>query len=168
MFLDRTHILQEKIYIVEKKLLRLALLYLGTISLQTRTKLLKSIRGVLNCCKLQVICNSQNKLCNNFCFKDLVPQILHQVWFTSFNVDYESYYRECVRHLAERSGEHINVSPLTNKRVQPRKHIAVCRHLLNCNYSATLEDFSVLCHENKKYLLELKESLLIIETINES
>ena len=62
----------------------------------------------------------------------------------------------------------INVSPLTNKRVQPRKHIAVCRHLLNCNYSATLEDFSVLCHENKKYLLELKECLLIIETINES
>ena len=41
--------------------------------------------------------------------------------------------------------------------------MAVCHHLLNCSYSATFEDFSVLCHENKKYLLELKESLFYIE-----
>ena len=61
-----------------------------------------------------------------------------------------------------RNGEHIGISPLTNKRVQPRKDIAIYHHLLNYNYSATFEDFSVLCHENKKYLLELKESLLIM------
>ena len=30
----------------------------------------------------------------------------------------ESYYGECVRHLAVRSGEHVGISPLTNKRVQ--------------------------------------------------
>ena len=74
----------------------------------------------------------------------------------------ESYYGECVRHLAGGSGEHIGISPLTNKKVQPRKNIAISHHLLNYNYSATFEDFSVLCHENKKYLLELKESLLIM------
>ena len=69
----------------------------------------------------------------------------------------ESYYGECVRHFPVRSGEHIDTSPLTNKRVQPRKDSASCHHLLNLNYSPTFEDFSVLCHENKKYLLELKE-----------
>ena len=53
----------------------------------------------------------------------------------------------------------ISISPLTNKRVQPS---AVCHYLLNCNYTPTPEDFSVLCHENKKYLSELKESLLIM------
>ena len=74
----------------------------------------------------------------------------------------EYYYGECVRHLTVRSGEHIGVSPLTNKRVQPSKDSAVCHHFLNCNYSPTLADFSVLCHENKKYSLELKESLLIM------
>ena len=74
----------------------------------------------------------------------------------------ESYYGECVRHLAVRSGEHIAISPLTNKRIQPGKDIAAYHHLLHCNYSPTFEDFSVLCHENKKYLLELKESLLIM------
>ena len=61
---------------VEKKPLRLVLPYLGTISLQTRTKLQKSIKEVLNCCKLLVIFKSQSKLCNSFCFKDPVPQIL--------------------------------------------------------------------------------------------
>ena len=54
--------------------LQLVLPYLGTM--QTRTKLQKSIKGVLNCCKLQFIFKSQNKLCNNFRFKNPVPQIL--------------------------------------------------------------------------------------------
>ena len=67
---------------------------------------------------------------------------------------------ECVRHLAVKRGEHIGISPLTNKKVQPRNDSVVYHHLLNCNYSPTVEDFIVLCHENKNYILELKESLL--------
>ena len=70
------HIFREKVPKVENKPLRLVLPYSGTTSLQTRTKLQKSFKGVLNCCKLQVIFKSQNKLCNNFWFKDSVPQIL--------------------------------------------------------------------------------------------
>ena len=97
-----------------------------------------------------------------FALKTLLLMFLHQVWFISFSVDYESYYGECVRHLAVRSCEHISISLLTNKRVQPRKDSVVCHHLLNCNYSPTFEYFSVLSHENKKYLLELKENLLIM------
>ena len=62
LLLNRTHIIKEKVPRVEEKPLRLVLPYLGNISLQTRTKLQKSIKGVLNCCKLQVIFKSQNKL----------------------------------------------------------------------------------------------------------
>ena len=76
LFLNRIHILKGKVPTVEKKPLWLVLPYLRTIPLQTRTKLQKSIKGVLNCCKLQVIFKSQNKLCNNSRFKDPVPQIL--------------------------------------------------------------------------------------------
>ena len=47
-FLIRIPILKEKIPTVEKKPLQLVLPYLG---LQTRTKLQKFIKGVLNCCK---------------------------------------------------------------------------------------------------------------------
>ena len=164
LFLNRIHILKEKVHTAKNKPLRWVLPYLGTISLQTRTKLQRSIKEVLNCCKLQVIFKIQNKLCNNFRFKDPIPQILTSVVVYKFQCGLcnESYYGECVRHLAEGNGEHIGISPLTNKRVQPRKDIAIYHHLLNYNYSATFEDFSVLCHENKKYLLELKESLLIM------
>ena len=164
LFLDRIHILKEKVPTVEKKPLRLVLPYLGNISLQTRTKLQKSIKGVLNCCKLQVIFKSQNKLCNNFHFKDPVPQILTSgvVYKFQCGLCNESYYGECVRHLAVRSGEHIGISPLTNKSAEPRKDSAAWYHLLNWNYSPTFEDFIALCHDNKKYLLELKESLFIM------
>ena len=47
--------------------------------------------------------------------------------------------------------------------MQPRKDSAVCRQLLNCSYSPSFEDFIILCHENKKYHLELKESLFIMQ-----
>ena len=163
-YFNRIYILKEKVPTVEKKLLWLVLPYLATISLQTRTKLQKSIKGVLNCCKLQVIFKSQNKLCNNFHFKDPVPQILASGVVCKFQCGLcnESYYGECVRHFVVRSGEHIGISPLPNKKKEPRKDSAVCRHLFNCNYSRTSEDFIVLCHEDKKYLLELKESLLIM------
>ena len=52
LFFNRIHILKEKVPTVKKKLLRLVLPYLGTISLQTRTKLQKFIKGLFNCCKL--------------------------------------------------------------------------------------------------------------------
>ena len=51
----------------------------------------------------------------------------------------ESYYGECVRHLAVRSGEHIGISPSTNKRMRPRRDGAVCHHLLNCNFQLPLK-----------------------------
>ena len=80
----------------------------------------------------------------------------------------ESYYEERVRRLAVKSGEYIGISSSSihassNKRVQPRKDNDVCHHLLNLNYSPSSKNFDVLqCHQNKKYLLELKESLFIM------
>ena len=47
LFLNSINILKEKVPTVKKKPLRLILPYLGTISLQTRTKLLRFIKGVL-------------------------------------------------------------------------------------------------------------------------
>ena len=71
------------------------------------------------------------------------------------------YNGECVRHLTVRSDEHIGISPLTNKRVQTKTNSAVFHHFPNCKNLLLFEDFSALCHENKKYLLELKERLCI-------
>ena len=76
LVLNRIHILKEKVLTVKNRPLELVLSYLATISLQTRTKLQKSIKGILYCCKLHAIFKSQNKLSNKFNFKDPIPQIL--------------------------------------------------------------------------------------------
>ena len=53
------------------------------------------------------------------------------------------------------------ISPLTRKQVKP-ENSSLAHHLLLCNHSASYDDFSILMRENKKFLLELKESLLIM------
>ena len=73
-----------------------------------------------------------------------------------------SFYDESIRHLDIRCGEHIGVSFLTGKKVKPSKNSAICEYLLHCNFIPSFDNFSVLAHENKEYLLEIKESLLIM------
>ena len=162
LFLNRISNLKEAVPGAEKKLLWLVLPYLGTKSPQTRTKLQKSIEGVLKCCKLQFILRSQNNIFNNFRLKDPVLQTLTSDVVYKFPcwLCNGSYNGECIRNLAVRIGEHVCISHLTSKKIQSRKNSAVCHNLLNCNYSSTFENFSVLCHDNMKYFLELKESLL--------
>ena len=66
-----------------------------------------------------------------------------------------------MRPLNVRIEEHIRNSPLTKKKVKP-KGSAISDHLLLGNHSPSFENFSVLTEENKKFLLELKESFLIM------
>ena len=75
-FLDNIHLVKEKVPIVERKRLLLVLPYLGVIPLQTRTKLQQAIKGVLNCCKLEIAFKCQTKLSNSFPFDDPIPKDL--------------------------------------------------------------------------------------------
>ena len=141
----------------------LVLPYLGSISLQTRTKLKKSLKNILNCCKLQIVFKNKTRLGNNFHFKDQIPKDLTSgvVYKFQCGLCNESYYGECIRHLNVRIGEHTGISPLTRKQVKP-KSSSVADHLLLCDHSASYDDFSILTRDNSKFLLELKESLLIL------
>ena len=60
--IDIKKIIKKRLIQLKKMYLQLFLLHLGTTSLQTRAKLQKSIKGVLNCCKLQVILKIQVSL----------------------------------------------------------------------------------------------------------
>ena len=53
---------------------------------------------------------------------------------------------------------HLPENKLSPRTSQP----SPAHHLLLCNHSATYVDFSIVTRENKKFLLELKESLLIM------
>ena len=122
MFLDNKYRVREKVITVPKKTLFLDLPYLGPLSLQTRTKLRKSLKGILNCSKLQIVFKSQNKLAKAFRFKDRIPKELTSgvIYKFQYGLCSESYYGECVRHLNVRIGEHIGISPLTKKKVKPK------------------------------------------------
>ena len=145
--------MQEKVITVPKKTLVLVFPYLGPLSLQTRTKLRKSLKGILNWCKLQIMFICQNKLAKAFHFKDCIPKELTSGVGYKFQSGLcnESYYGKCVRHLTVRIGDHIKITMLTKKKVKP-KGSAVSDHLLLCNHSPSFENFSVLTTENKKSL----------------
>ena len=132
--------------------------------MQTRTKLQQALKGVLNCCKLEIVFKCQTRLSHSFRYKDPIPKDLISgvVYKFQCGLCNESYYGESIRHLDIRSGEHIGVSLLTGKKVKPSNNSAICDHLLHCNFLPSFGNFSVLAHENKKYLLEIKESLLIM------
>ena len=51
---------------------------------------------------------------------------------------------------------------LLEKKVKPSNSSAISDHLLHCNFSHSFDNFSILAHENKKYLLEITESLIIM------
>ena len=91
MVIDKLVIKCLQVTTVEKKTLILSLPYLGYISLQTRTKLRKSLKGILNCCKLQIVFKSQRKLTNVFQLKDLLPfDLVSGValeWFINIGVE---------------------------------------------------------------------------------
>ena len=96
MLLKKIHILKGRVPAVERKPPGLVLPYLGSISLQTRTKLQKSIKGVLRCCNLEIVLETPNKLYNDYRFIDPTSQILKSVVVYKFQCKLrnESYYRE--------------------------------------------------------------------------
>ena len=105
------HVVKETTLTVEKKPLLLVLPYLGLISLQTRTKLMKSLKNILNCCKLQIVFKNKARLGNNFHFKNRIPKDFTSGFVFKFQCGLcnESYYGEYVRHLNVRIGEYIGI-----------------------------------------------------------
>ena len=144
---------------VEKKTLIQSLPYLGDISLKTRTKLRKYFKGIFNCCELQIVLKRQRKLANFFRFKDRLPFDLVSgvVYKYMCGRCYSSYYGETDRHWKFRTGEDIGISLLTFAKVKPSKESAICDHFQNCNNIPII----ILAYGHHKYILEIKESLLI-------
>ena len=94
---------------VEKNPQVLVIPKLGSISLQTRTKLKKSLKNILNCCKLQIVFKNKTRLGNKFHFKDRIPKDLTSGVVYKFHCGLcnESYYGECVEHFNVRTIEHL-------------------------------------------------------------
>ena len=115
----------------------------------------QALKSVLNCCKLEIVFKCQTKLSNSFRYKDPIPKdfISGVVYKLQCGLCNESYYSESIRRLDMRSGKHIGVSSITGKKIKLWNNSAVCDHILHCNLLPSFDNFSILIHENKKYLL---------------
>ena len=71
------------------------------------------------------------------------------------------YYGETDRILKVRLGEDIDISPLIFKKVKLSAKSSIRDHLLFCNNDPLFDYFTILAQETNKFLLEIKESLLI-------
>ena len=111
-FLDRVYLKQPQILTAEKKILTLALPFLGKLSLQTRTKLHKVLKRTLSCSKIQTMFKNQINLSNVFRFKDRLPYDLMSCVAYKFQCGRcnASYDGETDRHLKISSGEHIGIN----------------------------------------------------------
>ena len=138
--------------------------FLGIISLQTRTNLQQALKDFLNCCKLKIVFKCRTRLSNSFRYKCPIPKDLISDYVYKFQCGLcnDCYCGESIRHLDIRSGKHIGVSQLTGKKVKPSNSSAICDHLLYCNFLAFFYNSNVLAHGKKKYILEIKESRLIM------
>ena len=110
---------------------------------------------------MQIAFKNKTRIGNNFHFKDWSPKDLTSgvVYKFQCGLCNESYYGGCVWDTWMPISS--SVSPLTKKEVMPKNN-SVADHVLFCNQSASYDDFSILTRENKKFLLELKDSLLIM------
>ena len=112
-----TNIECKKKWYLPKKPFLLVFPYLELFSLQTRTKLRK-MKIIYNCCRLQILFNSQNILANAFRFKDWIPKELTSGVVYKFQSGFcsESYYGGSVRDFIVKIGEDIGISPLLSLR----------------------------------------------------
>ena len=101
-----------------------------------------------------------------FKYKDPIPSsltsgVVYKYKCSSCNA---TYIGKTIRHLNVRACEHMGVSHLTGKRLQPSiyKHSAIGDHLLLSGHQVSIDDFSILTRESKNFILEVKESLLIL------
>ena len=102
---------------VPKKPYLVLLPFLGTLSLQIRTMIEKSLTEILPHVNPKVAFRSTRRLNNCFSFKDRLPKsllsgLVYKFKCSDCNV---TYYGKTKRRISE----HLGLSPLTEKRVKP-------------------------------------------------
>ena len=112
--MENIHVVKKTTLKVQDEPLALILLYLGSKSLQIRTKLKKSFKNILNCCKLQIVFKNRNRLehdfhLKNWFSKDLTTGVIYKFQCGPY---YEYNYGEYVRQKID---EDIGMSLLTIK-----------------------------------------------------
>ena len=64
-------------------------------------------------------------------------------------------------HLSVRVGEHLGVSPLTEKKSKSKQSTAAKDHMLFCDHILSIDGFNILETSDSDFHVNVKESFLI-------
>ena len=162
-FSNKLFVQRDLNFTVPKSELICVLPYLGTASLDLRTKLRRTVERNLTFCKLKIIFRSKGRLNTLFHFKDSLEKkirsgIIYRYRCSNGNV---TYYGKTFGHFYTRAAEHMGISNLTGKRLKTVKQSAISDHLLQCNCTINFDNYDILAAESNKFKLLLRESFLI-------
>ena len=146
----------------EKQFLMFCLPFLGSYSLQIKTKLTRLFKQCYPDAKLKVIFNSPKRLSSYFRFKDRFPILMCSSVVYSYKCPgcHALYYGKTTRNLDTRCREYLGI----NKACQKIKGncSAIGDHISKSGHNGSLEDFDILSKTENSFDLLIHESLLIL------
>ena len=164
-FFDKLYAKKVPVHTFPKKDLVMLLPFLGTTSWKIKNDLVRSIRKNIPACNLKIIFKTTKRLSSCFMFKDKFPKsLLSGIIYKYTCAKCKLSYIGCTKRFWEkRLEEHTHVSGLTGK---PRNGMIVYAPMQHVRTTCpgkrvAREDFEVIGHEKNRYLLEIKESILI-------
>ena len=142
-----------------------------------RSAINRSIKFFFWCCKQQksfgkhvgftfffCVCNTTYRIANTIKMLQVAPWALVSGVVCKYTCGRcNSSYYGCNFLLKVRSGEHIDIIIILDicRKAKLSKESAIRDHLLICNNIQSFDDFTILAYRHHKYILEIKENLLI-------
>ena len=167
-FFNKLYGKKDPVHTVPKKDLVMILPFLGTTSWKIKNNLIRTIRKNAPFCNIKIIFKTTRRLSSCFSFKDQFPKsLLSGIIYKYTCAKCKLCYIGCTKRFWEqRLGEHTLISGLTGKPLKCQQIFAPLQHVrTSCKGTKiSRENFEIVGHEKKHYLLMLKESILISTT----
>ena len=166
-FFNKLHEKKVIVHTVPKLDLMVVLPFLGTVSWKVKNDLLRTFKKNVPFCNLKVVFKTGQRLSSFFPFKDRFPKslmsgVIYQFTCAKCNLSYVG----CTKRFWEtRLQEHTHVSGLTGKPLHGMQMFAPMQHVrAGCHVNVERKNFKIVGHEKDRYLLQLKESIIINTT----
>ena len=166
-FFNKLYQKKDPVHTVPKKELTMIMPFLGTTSFKLKNELVRTFRKIVPFCNLKIVFKTNRRLSSFFPFKDQIPKsLLSGVIYKYTCAECNLSYIGCTKRFWEkRLEEHLHVSALTGNRLHGGQIFAPMQHVRSDACPAMRikrEDFSLIGREKDKYLVQLKESILIL------
>ncbi len=151
-----------------QKSITVVLPFVGKMSLDVRTRILKLMKTVYPQVKCRIVFRTVRRISNCLQYKDRHSLSMSSGIVYSFlcGTCNGTYVGKTCRHFHTRVSEHKGVSDRTGviRKIAESSMTAIHKHKtdnVKCPHSVTFGDFAVLGRADNDYLLKLKEALFI-------